>query len=151
MRYHNSHSEVVFEYSKITPQIFVGTNQCCRTHFEKTLLKKDVTADISLEEKRVDTPFGVNYYLWLPVKDHHAPSATQFKLGVQFMAELVRRKEKIYVHCRRGHGRAPTLAAAYLMNEGMGLEDALRLIKKKRPAVHLNERQVSALKKFSLE
>ena len=48
--------KVPFEYNQITKYIYLGTNQCCQTHFSKKLLKKGVKADISLEKERLDHP-----------------------------------------------------------------------------------------------
>ncbi len=60
MKYINHPTHVPFEYSKITEYIYIGTNQCCQMHFKKSLLKKGVNADISLEKENLDTPYGVN-------------------------------------------------------------------------------------------
>lgn len=145
---HPKHGPVVFEYSQITPMIFIGTNQCCVMHFDTGLLKKGISADISLEATKLDAPFGVEYYLWLPTRNHYPPSMNKLKLGVAVLHHLEKMKVKTFVHCERGHGRAPTLVAAYLMHKGMSLKEALALIKKKRPAMHLTQRQVKALKDF---
>ena len=72
------HAKFRFEYSQITPYIFVGTNMCCTVHLDKSLMKKGIRADISLEEERIDAPFGANYYFWLPTKDHTAISFAAF-------------------------------------------------------------------------
>ena len=72
------HGKLIFEYNKITEYIYIGTNQCCQIHFNQKLLKKGIKADISLEKEKIDAPFGVDYYLWLPVKDHTAPSLKQY-------------------------------------------------------------------------
>lgn len=144
------HSPLTFEYSKITPQIFIGTNQCCQMHFAESLLKKGLRADISLEQKRLDTPFGVDYYLWLPVKDHQPPTPKQMEIGVEFIDKLVKLGEKIYVHCEHGHGRAPTLVAAYLASrQNMSITEALAFIKKRRPRSHPNRRQINAIIKYT--
>ncbi len=29
----------IFEYSKITEYIYIGSNQCCQDHFKKSLIK----------------------------------------------------------------------------------------------------------------
>lgn len=69
------HESLRFEHSKITKYIYIGTNMCCQqTYFNKNLLKKGIKADISLEEVKIDQPFGVKFYLWLPTKDHKAPT-----------------------------------------------------------------------------
>ncbi len=142
------HGKLTFEYNKITDYIYLGTNQCCQVHFKKELLKKGIKADISLEKERIDAPFGVDYYLWLPVKDHTAPSQKQLTLGVNFIANLIKNKIKVYIHCQRGHGRAPTLIAAYLISKGKTVEQAVDFIKKKRPVIHPNRIQVNTLKRF---
>ncbi|MBI1871975.1 dual specificity protein phosphatase family protein, partial [Candidatus Collierbacteria bacterium] len=53
--------------------------------------------------------------------------------------------KKTYVHCTHGHGRAPTLVAAYLIKKGKSTKDALDFIKSKRPSIHLDDPQVDAL------
>ena len=58
-------------------------------------------------------------------------------------------EKKVYVHCQNGHGRAPTLVAAYFIKQGKQVEDAVNLIKDKRPAIHLEEVQKQALEEFS--
>jgi protein-tyrosine phosphatase len=143
------HGKLTFEYSRITTLIYVGTNMCCQTHFDKKLLKKGIKADISLEEKKLDQPFGVKQYLWLPTKDHAPPTMQQLRLGVLFLQELGKAKIKVYVHCQRGHTRAPTLVAAFLVSKGMSVKDAIALIKKRRKAVHINLKQRKQLERFA--
>jgi protein-tyrosine phosphatase len=143
------HGPLVFEYNKITKYVFLGTNLCCQGHFKRTLLKKGIKADISLEEEKIDSPFGVKYFLWLPTKDHNAPSLSQLIIGAEFIQHLTNKKIKVYVHCRRGHGRAPTLIAAYLMKKNNWNEKkAIEFIRKKRKTIHPNKKQLNTLKKF---
>lgn len=138
------------EYSKITEYIYIGTNACCQQHFDKKLLKKGVTVDISLEEVRMDTPFGVKCYLWLPVKDHYPPAMYQFLTGVACIDNAVKTKNKVYVHCKNGHGRAPTLVAAYFITQGMSVKEAITFLKSKRAGVNLRPAQLKALEKFKM-
>jgi len=139
----------ILEYNHITDGIYIGTNQCCRTHFDETLKKEGITADISLEKDRVDAPFGVDFYSWLPVEDHTPPSIEQFEFGVSALEKLVSMNQKTYVHCQNGHGRAPTLVAAYLIRKGQSPENAEVFIKSQRPSIHLEESQRAALIKFN--
>lgn len=55
--------DMPFEYSKITDYIYIGSNKCCKGRFVKGLLKEGIRADISLERKKIDSPFGVKFYL----------------------------------------------------------------------------------------
>lgn len=136
------------DYHKITEYIYLGTNQCCQTHFDERLMEKKIRADISLEKSRLDAPFGVDYYLWLPTADGHAPTRRQMELGVAMLRFCVKRRIRAYVHCKNGHGRAPTLVAAYLITTGMHTAQATAYVKAQRPISHLNPAQVNALRRF---
>ena len=137
------------EYNYIADGIYIGTNQCCQIHFDEKLKKEGITADISLEEERIDTPFGVEFYVWIPIKNHIAPTQDQLDFGVSTLEKLVSLKKKIYVHCQNGHGRAPTLVAAYLIKQGKSPDEAIAFIKTKRPSIHLEDVQKEALVEFS--
>ncbi|MBI2038034.1 MAG: dual specificity protein phosphatase family protein [Candidatus Magasanikbacteria bacterium] len=137
------------DHDHIIDGIYIGTNQCCQMHFDDLLKNKEgITADISLEKDRLDAPFGIDFYLWLPVKDHSSPSPDQLLLGVSVLQQLVAMGHKVYVHCKNGHGRAPTLVAAYLLLKGYTVKEALDLLKKMRSVIHLQNAQIKALDQF---
>jgi len=64
------------------------------------------------------------------------------------LQKLVAMKKKVYVHCKNGHGRAPTLVAAYFVKQGKSVDEALATIKAKRPSIHLKDIQRKTLEKF---
>ena len=119
----------------------------CQEHFSEKLIKKGIKADISLEKESLDRPFGATYFLWLPVKDEKAPTQKQLLIGAKAIKEFVDNKIKVYVHCKRGHGRSPSLVAAYFILIGNNVNDAIKKIRSKR-GIHLNKEQIKALKKF---
>ncbi len=137
-----------FDYDQITDGIYMGTNMCCQVGFHRELLVKGVRADISLEEERIDSPTGVDYFLWLPTVDHAAPSQSMLRCGAQAIDSLVKQNIKLYIHCKNGHGRAPTMLAAYLIYTGMTVDEAIAFIKVRRPVIHPNQTQIEALKLF---
>ena len=140
---------VSFEYSQITEYIYIGTNMCCVDHFKK-LLGLGIKAGIDLEEERTEKPKGIETYVWLPTVDHTAPSDLHLNIGVDTLTHLVNAGVKTYLHCKNGHGRSPTLVAAYFIKEkGMSLKGAVRLIQSKRPEIHLREVQRQALENFA--
>lgn len=144
------HHHPKLDYDRLTPLIYMGTNACCSSHFDESLLKKGVRADISLEEKRVDTPYGIEFYVWLPTKNHSSPMVEQLAFGVNALKFFADNNVKCYVHCKNGHGRAPTLAAAYFIaHENMTAEEAISFVKKKRSGAHIEPVQREAL--LSLE
>lgn len=138
------------DYHEIIDGIFIGTNACCVIHLSEELSQQGIISDVSLEEFRLDAPFGVESYVWIPVKDHTAPNPDQLELGVTVLEKLISLDKKVYVHCKNGHGRAPTLVAAYLIRKGKTPEEAEKLIKGRRPAIHLWAEQRKALRQFSL-
>lgn len=145
---HEHETGVPFEFSEITPQVYIGTNQCCQSHFDERLLSMGVTVDISLEEDRIDASFGVESYLWLPTKDHTPSTQDQLKEGVTFLSQVLDLGKKVYVHCKNGHGRAPTLVAAYFISTGNSVDEAVTLLVKRRPEIHLWDVQKEALSQY---
>lgn len=145
----NAHTKKEIDYNYIADGIYIGTNQCCQTHFDQMLLQKEgIDADVSLERERVDAPFGVDFYVWIPVADQTAPTQEQLDFGLWVLEKLVQMKKKIYVHCKNGHGRAPTLVAAYLVKQGKSVDEAIAFIQSKRPPIHIEKAQREALGRF---
>lgn len=141
-----THPKNKLDFNYITDGIYIGTNQCCQTHFDENLVKDGVRADISLEEERIDAPFGVEFYVWIPVKNHEAPTKDQLEFGVSVLEKIIAMQKKVYVHCKNGHGRAPTLIAALLIKKGKTTDEAIELIKSRRPSIHLTDAQKESLK-----
>ena len=141
--------EIKFEYNYIADGIYIGTNQCCQTHFDETLKNKEgITAEISLEKDRIDAPFGIDFYVWIPIENHTAPTEDQLNFWVAVLEKLLEMKRKVYVHCQYGHGRAPTMVAAYYIKQGKSIKEAIELIKKQRPTIHIEEIQKKALEEY---
>ncbi|MDA1038416.1 MAG: dual specificity protein phosphatase family protein [bacterium] len=139
---------VSMNYSKVTDSLYLGTNFCCQTHFDEGLMKLGVTIDVSLEAERIDSPQGVEAYLWLPTEDHMAPTQHMLSIGAKFMKNVLDAGDKVYIHCKNGHGRAPTMTAAYFIQEGKSLDEAIEIIKSARPEIHIEDVQEDALKIF---
>lgn len=143
-----------FDYSKITENIYIGSDLCkgsdCPIHSEqfKTL---GVSAEINLtaEHKEIP-PDAIDLYTWMPVIDHTSPSPDQLEIGTSIIDQVVSKGKTIYVHCKAGHGRSPTMVAAYLIRfKEMGLDQAISYVSSQRPGVHLEEAQKEALFEFS--
>lgn len=141
-----------FDLSQITENIFLGTNLCCieKTHIQ-ILLDIGVTAEINLERERTDKAPDVPVYLWLPVEDKTAPSPDQLTAGVSLIDQMTKIGKKVYVHCQYGHGRSPTLVAAYLISQGKTVMQAIDTIKAARPEIHIEEAQMKALEEYYRE
>ena len=144
-----SHGHDELDYNYITDGIYIGNNQCCQLRFSDELIAQGINTDISFEEERMDAPFGVSYYVWIPVKNFEAPTMEQLEFAVSIMEKNVMMKKKIYAHCQKGHGRAPTFVAAYLINGGKTFEEAELFIKQRRPSIHIEDVQKAVLREFA--
>lgn len=142
-----SHERV--QYSRITPYIFIGTNLCCFAHASALeRIGASVDIDLEYEHPTAERP-GMDMALYLPTRDHRAPTLDKLIVGTALIDTAVKAGKRVYVHCKNGHGRAPTLVAAYLMATGMARKQAVAFIKARRPVVHLNGAQSSALARFA--
>lgn len=55
--------------------------------------------------------------LHLPTVDHFEPTSSQITEAVRFIQDYKNRGEKVYVHCKGGHGRSASIAMCWMMNE----------------------------------
>lgn len=70
------------------------------------------------------------------------------QVALAVLDDLMKNNIKTYVHCKNGHGRTTTLLAAYYMRKNrVPADEALAIVKEKRPSGHLNEIQ----KQFLIE
>lgn len=143
------HKGEVMSYNQIEELLYAGNNMCCQLHFDEKLISQGISADISLEAERLDNPKGVKYFFWLPWPEDTAPTVELINLALDTLDALHKQKIKTYVHCKNGHGRTSTLLASYFIrNKGMTTDQALELVKEKRPSMHLNKKQEEFLRKF---
>jgi diacylglycerol kinase (ATP) len=139
------------EISEITQHIYLGTNLCCKlcAAHGPELAAHAIDADISLEDSAIELPHGLFAFLSLPTPDHTAPTPAQIELGIDFIDRIITLDKKVFVHCRNGHGRSPTLVIAYLIRKrGLGFAAALEFVRSKRPEMHLHEAQTAFLQSF---
>jgi len=142
------------DYSKITNHIYVGSNLCkgnsCPIH-SKEFEELNICVEINLDDERKEIPPDeIEGYFWMPVVDGYAPDLIQLEMGTAIIDAAVRAKRNVYVHCRNGHGRSPTMVAAYLIRyKDMDVERAVSLVKQKRPEIHIEESQREALEEYS--
>lgn len=138
------------DYSQITDHIFIGSDLCkglsCPIHgpeFEKLGIL--VELNLSAEKKEIP-PDGIDIYAWIPIGDKHAPTQEQLDLGTAIINEAVKNGKNVYVHCRNGHGRSPTMVAGYMIRYlGKRVDEAVAEILHHRNEVHLEFSQREAL------
>ena len=83
-------------------------------------------------------------HLHLPTVDHHAVAQPMLATGVDFVHAWHARGERVLIHCEHGIGRAPSLALCVLVAGGLSPNEALTLVKDKRPIISPSRVQYEA-------
>ncbi|HEY2583385.1 MAG TPA: dual specificity protein phosphatase [Mucilaginibacter sp.] len=87
-------------------------------------------------------------YLHLPTIDNTPPPLEVLIQGANFIDEEIRNKGVVYVHCRQGLGRGPTMAMAYLIKLSMTYKEAYDMVRKVRIFINPRPGQVRRLKEL---
>lgn len=135
-------------FSRVTNQLYVGPQ--FRQAGKKALESMGIHACVNMRIEKDDAKLGLalDRYLHLPTIDDEAPSIEHLDQGVAFIRDEISSGGKVYIHCGAGVGRAPTMAAAYLMAEGNSLEQSLVMIRKVRPFIMITPPQMQQLRTY---
>lgn len=142
-----------FDYSKVIDNLYLGSDFCqagvCMLHAEEfRQLGVSIEINLSKEENELPPP-NLEMYIWLPVADGNTPSVDQLDAGTAVIDEALLHGKTVYVHCRNGHGRSPTLIAAYLIRfQGKSVDEAVAFTQGKRNEIHIEFNQREALQKY---
>ena len=136
------------KYNQITPEIYVGPQY--RMLGKRKLVRLGINASVNMRKEYDDAANKLNLdqYCHLPTVDGQAPSLDQLKLGVEFISRVVAQGGRVYIHCAGGIGRAPTMAAAYFISQGLKIDRAIGLISRSRPFVFFTPAQINQLVRF---
>lgn len=138
----------ISRFSEITPDITISGQY--QKHGWPILAKRGITAVINMRTEWDDQAAGIAppRYMHLKVIDNTPPTLEMLQAGVDFIKQEVANGGKVYIHCAAGVGRAPTMAAAYLISTGMTPDAALDHIRKIRPFIRPTPAQIAQLHAF---
>lgn len=138
----------VWKYSRITPNLYVGGQHVNLEGMDM----EGITAIVNMrEDYHSDEKRGIGgkRHLHLATLDNTPPSLEALDKGADFIHQEINTGGKVYIHCGVGIGRAPSMAAAYLIKyENMTTASAMALITKTRPFIHLTRKQYQQLEAF---
>ena len=100
----------------------------------------DMTAEFPASRNVLD-----NYhYRCLPTLDCDAPTVEQLRLVAM---QATTNQGDVLVHCALGHGRSAMMVAAILILQDTvsGVEEAISLVKSRRPSIEINKAQQQVL------
>jgi protein-tyrosine phosphatase len=133
---------------QITADVFLGSQ------YNKVGLRKmkalGITAIINMRMHSVYTEAEYQgfHYLHFPTPDNTPPPLDVLIKGADFAAAEIKNGGKVYIHCRQGLGRGPTMCIAYFLKTGLTVEDSISLIKKTRTFINPRPGQVARLKEL---
>jgi len=106
----------------------------------------DVRSEASDDEQAL-AGHGIRL-LHLPVDDRQAPTQAQLEEATKWALQEIAAGRRMYVHCRSGIGRSPSLAIAVLLAMGYPLPDAYDAVRRRRVWATLSVGQWEALEQF---
>ncbi len=143
------------------PRVLAGTNRPEGLSDLQSLHKEGVRVLVSLTEE----PLGneeVKYlketlkmrYFHFPVRDFKPPTKAQLEEFVELVRQCREEGTPVVVHCWAGVGRTGTFLAAYLISEGMSVNEAVDKVRSLfqpgyRGYNEPNEAQVDKLREFA--
>lgn len=143
------HRHRVLNVSPVDPLLYVGGQ--FRPAQWPQLHALGLRAVLSLRAEHADAfdgpPPARAHRIMVP--DYFAPSLDQIVEGVAFVTAAHAEGLPVLVHCHAGVGRAPLLAAAYLMSSRrIDHRAALEQLRQARPIIAPNRRQLARLREY---
>lgn len=137
------------ELSQVQPQLFVGGQH--RRRGVERMRAWGIEAVVNMRAESDDAARGVApaHYLWLPTMDDAPLPLAELQRGVDFVAAQIAAGRGVYIHCAAGVGRAPLMAAAYLVSTGLTPAAAWATIRARRGFVRPTPPQRAALEAFA--
>ena len=134
--------------TRVIEGLFVGGQ-----HYKRgvdRMKQMGIGATLNLREESDDVQRGVAFprHIHLPAPDDGAPDVNQLHEGILFIRRAIQDGQGVYIHCAQGVGRAPTMAAAYLVSEGHSAESAMELIRRTRPFITPTPTQLTRLEEW---
>lgn len=146
----------MLEHSRVTEALYVGPQH--RANGKRALMQAGITHIVNMRAEFDDAEHGLTLngthtanYCHLPTIDDDPISAAHIREGIAFIERALAQGGKVYIHCTAGVGRAPSLAAAYLISKGCSVDEALNRIRAARPFIKPTPAQLRALAEFERE
>ena len=133
---------------QVTELLFVGPQ--FKQRGWRQLQAWGISGVVNLRREFDDRSLGVDipHYLHLPITDDDPPTMEDLQQGVAFIKHEIESGGKVYIHCGAGVGRAPTMAAAYLISQGDTPAQAIDRIRAVRSFIRLTRVQREQLQRY---
>ncbi len=140
----------IWRLSQLSPQLFLGGQHYYKQGYA-AMRRRGITAIVNMRRQHSDVAKGIagERHLQLATTDNTPPSVQDLTRGAIFIRDEIERGGKVYIHCAVGCGRAPTMAAAYLISAGHTPASALERIRQTRPFINPTAKQRRVLDDFA--
>lgn len=136
--------------SQITAQLFLGSQYNLLGLQKLKDLGVTAIVNMRMHNDYSDAEHEGIKYMHLPTVDNTPPPLDILIKGAEFIDREIKNKGVVYVHCRQGLGRGPTMAMAYLIKTGLTFEAAYAMVKRVRIFINPRPGQVQMLKKLEV-
>lgn len=153
---HDDCSLNTLKFSKVTPQILVGSYP--RSRADLQLLKENnVSAIFSIQSERDFRSHGLSPHYFKLLCEEHGIKFRLYEIedmnnadfieradgGLSILSELVREGMTVYIHCSAGMYRSPQMIVLYLaMCEQNSVEQAIHTVKSTHPFARPSSRVI---------
>lgn len=133
-------------WNEVAPGVRLGRRPLCR---EELPPDTACVVDLTSEFPRACPELGLRY-VCLPTLDTSVATDAELAALVESLAV---EEGPLYLHCAMGHGRSATVAAALLIRRGLcaNVDEAVAMLERARPAVHLHGVQRAAVERLAGE
>ncbi len=137
--------------SRVQPNLYVGGQHRRRGLAQMRALGISAVLNMRAESDDAQRGLALDHYLWLSTTDDTPPTPENLERGVDFIRHHIAEGRGVYIHCAAGVGRAPMMAAAYLVHTGMSAAQAWDAIRRVRPFIRPTPPQISALDAYAAQ
>ena len=134
--------------SQLTAHLFLGSQYNLLGLKKLKALGVTAIVNMRMHNDYSDAEHEGIKYLHLPTVDNTPPPLDVLIKGADFIDTEIKNKGIVYVHCRQGLGRGPTMAMAYLIKTGLTFKDACAMVKRVRIFINPRPGQVKMLKEL---
>ena len=137
------------QVSRITPLLHVGGQYKKRGW--PLLQQRGIGAVVNLRIEFDDMEAGIapEKYLHLPTVDDNPLSREHLEKGAAFIQDCMDENTGVYIHCKSGVGRAPSMAVGYFISTGMSFTEARQKVSAGRPFIRMMPGQVAVLQEYA--
>ncbi|GEM_PF-376720 len=136
--------------SWVTPHLAVGGR--IRPADIARLRKVGVTAVVDTRAEHKDDEAALAKQgiklLYLPTPDTYPLSVEDLRKGSDWINQQINEGGRVLVHCEHGVGRSVLMTTAAIVGSGLGAQESLDLVQRKRWQAAPNRRQMARLQEF---